>query len=126
MNTTGTNDPIDALIGGRVKAIREESGVARDALAEHVGVSAVMLGEMENGTKHITARHLLKLSEFFKVSPNYFFEGMLSFSADGSARAVSEEDIAYLIQNFLKVDAPDRGSLFKNFVAAVTKNPEKD
>lgn len=111
-----TPEAINALIGQHIKTIREKSGYSLDAVEKATGISANELRQFEAGRNKIPAERLLRLATFFNVTPDYFFEGMIQSSR------LSGEDIHQLIQNFLKVEGPDRGTLFKEFVKAVTKD----
>jgi transcriptional regulator with XRE-family HTH domain len=50
MTAVGTPNPVDAaVVGGRVKALREAAGLSLRDLAERSGVSAPMLSQVERG-----------------------------------------------------------------------------
>ena len=112
---------INREIGLRVKDAREKAGLSQEQLATELGVARAQLEHLEMGTDHMKAHHLYRLAQFFKVTPDYFFGRLLP----QKPHEVTTQDAGYLIQNFLKVDAPSRGTLFKQFVAALTKDDSK-
>jgi transcriptional regulator with XRE-family HTH domain len=111
----------DQYIGQRIAMLKEKANVAADELETNLELGKEEIAEIEMGKRSITASHLVKVANYFKVHPSFFFEGMPGLSEN---RPVTEDDVTYLMQNFLKVNAPDRGQLFKDFVQAIKDNDD--
>lgn len=55
-------------LGSRVKRKRLELNLTQERLAELADISAVYVGQIERGERHITIDVLVKLSEILKIS----------------------------------------------------------
>lgn len=65
-------EDIDNIIGNRIKLAREKEVLTQKEVANFLGyLSQSIISEIESGKKDISARDLLKLSRFLKVSINY-------------------------------------------------------
>lgn len=61
-------------IGGRLKQLREGSGIPAKQIAERVGYSTNHIYELEKGTATPSLKLLIQLGEIFGVSPAFFIE----------------------------------------------------
>lgn len=63
------------LVGKRVRRIREQTKMSREAFAERVGISSQFLAEIEGGKKGMSAETLFKICSRFAVSADYILLG---------------------------------------------------
>lgn len=75
-------------IGKRVRREREKQALTREAFAEEVGLSPRFLGEIENGTKGMSAETLYRICERTGVSADYLLLGRQS-AADARTPAAA-------------------------------------
>ncbi|PWW03560.1 transcriptional regulator with XRE-family HTH domain [Hoeflea marina] len=76
-------DPIDVAVGGRVKLQRRLRKVSQTQLAEHLGVTFQQVQKYERGTNRISASRLMMISDYFGVTPAFFFEAIPGQDARG-------------------------------------------
>lgn len=62
----------ECLLGYKLKALREEQGLTQAQLANLAGVTAGLIGQIEQGKVQPSLKTLEKLSEVMGVSPCYF------------------------------------------------------
>ncbi len=62
------------IISANIKKLRKNSKLSQEEFAEKINCSREFVSRVENLREKISLKMLLKLSEFFKVSPKYFFE----------------------------------------------------
>jgi transcriptional regulator with XRE-family HTH domain len=69
------NISLEQHIGHRLQLIRTANELSRSDIAEVLGVSHQQLEKYEKGSNRIAASTLFQLITYFKVAPDYFFEG---------------------------------------------------
>jgi transcriptional regulator with XRE-family HTH domain len=67
-------NPVDALVGSRIRMRRIMLGYSAELLSEALGVSVGQLAQWESGSSRVGAQRLLEISEFLHESPAAFFE----------------------------------------------------
>ncbi len=67
-------NPIDAVVGSRIRMRRIMLGYSAELLSEALGVSVGQLTKWESGSSRVGAERLLEISEFLHESPAAFFE----------------------------------------------------
>jgi transcriptional regulator with XRE-family HTH domain len=67
---------IDALIGARVRLLREKRKMSQTALGDRIGVSFQQVQKYERGTNRISASALFQIARALEVLPADFFEGI--------------------------------------------------
>ena len=67
---------VDALVGARVRLLRERRKMSQTALGEKVGVSFQQVQKYERGTNRISASALFQIARALDVLPSDFFEGI--------------------------------------------------
>ena len=67
-------NPIDALVGSRIRMRRIMLGYSAELLSEALGVSVGQLTKWESGSSRVGAERLLEISEFLHELPAAFFE----------------------------------------------------
>ena len=56
----------------RLKMLREEKGLYQSDIADFLGISTSAVGFYENGKRDMSPETIIKLSDFFNVSTDYF------------------------------------------------------
>jgi transcriptional regulator with XRE-family HTH domain len=67
---------IDALVGARVRLLRERRKMSQTALGQQIGVSFQQVQKYERGTNRISASSLFQIARALNVAPSDFFEGL--------------------------------------------------
>lgn len=67
-------DPIDILIGKRIRFRRNLLGLTQDALAKSLGISFQQIQKYESGQNKIYASRLYHIASMLKVPMSFFFE----------------------------------------------------
>lgn len=85
----GTPNPIDVLVGERLRLRRTMLGLSLEELAAQMGMTFQQLRKYEWGTNRISASRLWDLSVSLGVSIDFFFEDMDEKTASLSPRYLS-------------------------------------
>ncbi|MET4684219.1 helix-turn-helix domain-containing protein [Brevundimonas faecalis] len=86
---------IDAALGARLRAIRENHGLSQADMALKLGISTNQWGRHEAGINRVPASRLLLFSQFMQVDTTALFaglpteQGVTAPSAAGAARPAS-------------------------------------
>ena len=67
---------VDALVGARVRMLRERRKMSQTALGEAIGVSFQQVQKYERGANRISASALYQIAKALGVAPSDFFEGL--------------------------------------------------
>lgn len=67
-------NPIDTVVGSRIRMRRIMLGYSAELLSEALGISVRQLTNWESGSSRVGAERLLEISEFLHESPAAFFE----------------------------------------------------
>ena len=68
-------DPIDALVGMRLRNFRISAGMTQEALGDKLGVSFQQIQKYERGTNRISCSVLYRFSQILNADITSFFEG---------------------------------------------------
>ena len=68
--------PVDAHVGGRVRACRTLIGMSQTEFGKHVGLTFQQIQKYENGMNRITASRLWQISLILGQPISWFFEGI--------------------------------------------------
>ncbi len=95
---------IDALVGSRVRMLRERRKMSQTALGEAIGVSFQQIQKYERGANRISASALFHIAQSLGVSPADFFEG-LTAQGDGALEwsKMSDPQLRGLMDNFARI-----------------------
>lgn len=85
-------DPVDKLVGGRIRMRRIMQHVSQVELGKAVGITFQQIQKYEKGTNRVSASRLQQIGAALQVPPSYFFE-----SPEG-AKPVKGEMPAYLVE----------------------------
>jgi len=69
-------DPVDVHVGKRIRERRVSLGMSQAKLGEYLGLTFQQIQKYERGANRISASKLWALSNLFKVSVEWFFDGL--------------------------------------------------
>lgn len=98
---------IDALVGARVRMLRERRKMSQTALGDSIGVSFQQVQKYERGANRISASALFHIARTLGVSPADFFEG-LQDQGEGALdwAKMSDPQVRGLMDNFGRIASP--------------------
>lgn len=64
----------EKIIGRRIRAAREESGLSQEQLGSLIGYSAMGVSHIENGSRKVKLEDLQKIAEKLRVEISYLLE----------------------------------------------------
>jgi transcriptional regulator with XRE-family HTH domain len=67
---------VDAIVGARVRLLRERRKMSQTALGDRIGVSFQQVQKYERGANRISASALYQIARALEVKPADFFEGI--------------------------------------------------
>ncbi len=79
------------LMGKRIKAAREASGLTQEQLAEGVGVSAIHISTIERGVKPPKLETFIKIANVLKVSADELLQDCLDSTLTSQANLLFEK-----------------------------------
>ncbi len=65
---------MSVLLGSRLKELREKKGLSQKKLAEQLNINQQRIANYENNIREPNYEMLLKICNFFEVSPNYLLD----------------------------------------------------
>ena len=65
-----------AIVGGRVRALRQEKGLTQEALASLCGLDRTYISGIERGKRNVAMRNVHTIARALGVSLSQFFEGV--------------------------------------------------
>jgi transcriptional regulator with XRE-family HTH domain len=84
-----TIDPIDRLVGERIRTRRKAAGVSQQALGSALGITFQQVQKYERGANRISASMLARAAHTLGVRPGWFFDAV----ADVPARDLSPTEV---------------------------------
>lgn len=117
---------IEALykaIGYNLQQHRLRIGASFLEMELATALTASAIHEYEKGEKPIPMIDLVKLSQYFGVSPGVMFEGipiLVTAAPSQGFQGFSDAHVDEFQQNFLKVTGPGRGDKFKRFIKKIS------
>jgi transcriptional regulator with XRE-family HTH domain len=98
---------IDAMVGARVRMLRERRKMSQTALGEAIGVSFQQVQKYERGANRISASALFHIARTLGASPADFFDGL---SDQGEATTdwsrMSDPQVRGLLDSFTRIPSP--------------------
>ena len=109
-----TPDPLDVMVGAKIRIFRIHRGMSQSDLAGKVGVAFQQVQKYEKGMNRISASRLQQASHILHVSAPFFFDGApgghkMGKEAPSPAYVnefVSSEDGLRLIKAFARIARP--------------------
>ncbi len=95
---------VDALVGARVRALREGRKMSQTTLGVAIGVSFQQIQKYERGSNRIAASTLFHIAQVLGVAPGDFFDG-LQASTPGAAdwSRLSDPQMRALLESFTQI-----------------------
>ena len=69
-------EPVDVHVGKRIRERRVSLGMSQEKLGEYLGLTFQQIQKYERGANRISAIKLWALSDFLKMSVEWFFDGL--------------------------------------------------
>ena len=95
------SDPIYAMFGDRVRALREEKKFTQEELARKVDLSRTSITNIEKGRHRVLLHQVVEIAEALDASPNDLLPGTVPATEEKPLR----DDVARLIETIKKEDA---------------------
>jgi transcriptional regulator with XRE-family HTH domain len=107
------SDPLDAMVGAKVRVFRINRGISQTALAEKLGVTFQQVQKYEKGANRIGASRLQQISRILQVPVAFFFDAVSqlppSVAKDQPLTELTEfmatRDGLALAQAFMRIDS---------------------
>jgi len=106
MDESKQPDPVDIVVGSRVRAARMALNMSQGALADQLGVSFQQVQKYENGSNRISASRLVQIANTLRVSPLSFLAGLGDFEPGPGASAPSSPQMRELTDLVGQLPAP--------------------
>lgn len=71
-----SGNPVDAIVGKRIRARRVEVRMTQETLGKVLGVTFQQVQKYEFGTNRVSAGRLYEIGTVLKVPVSYFYEGL--------------------------------------------------
>jgi transcriptional regulator with XRE-family HTH domain len=98
---------IDALVGARVRLLRERRKMSQTTLGQQIGVSFQQVQKYERGANRISASSLFRIANALGVMPSDFFEGIQEQPSGGlDWSKLADPQINALLNGFSKIPSP--------------------
>ena len=111
---------IDALIGARVRALREQRRMSQTALGEYIGVTFQQVQKYERGKNRISASVLFKIAKAFEVHPAEFFKGLhIDGSEDNLLALPFDPQAIDFMTSFNEIQSPEIRTSIVNLVKSL-------
>jgi transcriptional regulator with XRE-family HTH domain len=100
--------------GEKVRLLRENKELTREALAREIGYSPQMIYKIESGEKEPSTKFLNSITKYFNVSLSFFIDEIF----DDIFKDIQSKDLEYIILNKPsleykgKILSPDERQLF--------------
>ena len=116
---------IDALVGARVRLLRERRKMSQTALGQQIGVSFQQVQKYERGTNRISASSLFRIAHALGVMPSDFFEGIQEQPSGGlDWSKLADPQINELLNGFSKIASPKVRARIVELVAALASQTD--
>jgi len=103
-----TPDPLDVMVGARIRILRKHRGMSQGELAGKIGVSFQQVQKYEKGTNRVGASRLSCIADVLGVSVGELFEPSENKSAAAKSpfRLLAERDALRVLTAFSRTTNP--------------------
>ena len=103
-----TPDPLDVLVGAKIRIFRIHRGMSQSDLAAKIGVAFQQVQKCEEGTNRIGARRLSRIAAVLGISVGELFESYGSKPAELKSpfRLLAEQDALRVLTAFSRMTDP--------------------
>jgi transcriptional regulator with XRE-family HTH domain len=121
-------NPIDRLVGARIRSRREEIGLSQAALGAEIGVTFQQIQKYESGCNRVGAGRLFEISVVLGISVEFFYRdaGFRRGKAheiaccDPVLELFQSEDGRVLAKTFVKIADPSTRKAIVRLVAEIS------
>jgi len=105
---TRTPDPLDTMVGARIRVLRIHKKISQTDLAEQIGVTFQQVQKYEKGTNRIGASRLSRISNVLGVSVGELFESSGHRTDDASSpfRLLAEPGALRVLKAYTQTTDP--------------------
>jgi transcriptional regulator with XRE-family HTH domain len=103
-----TPDPLDVMVGARIRILRNHRGMSQGELAGKIGVTFQQVQKYEKGTNRVGASRLSRIASVLGVSVGELFESSENKSAAAKSpfRLLAERDALRVLTAFSRTTNP--------------------
>jgi transcriptional regulator with XRE-family HTH domain len=103
-----TPDPLDVMVGARIRIFRTHCGMSQSDLAEKIGVAFQQVQKYEKGTNRVGASRLSRIAAVLGVSIGELFEASGEKPADSKSpfRLLAGRDALRVLTAFSRMTDP--------------------
>ena len=124
MRTKGGGNPIDLLVGSRIRMFRKGRGMSQAQLGEKLGVTFQQVQKYENGKNRVGASRLQMISTALGVPVGQFFTDGVGTSRTSPKPLAFDPQALRLAEAFLRLnDKALRNSILDMVEAMARKSP---
>lgn len=92
-------NPIDVLVGSRVRMRRLMLGLSQGKLADSLGITFQQVQKYEKGTNRVGASRLMAISQVLDVAPSFFFQEGGTLLPQGTTVGETDEVASFVQSN---------------------------
>src|SRR3954447_1608602 len=106
--STKMPDPLDVMVGAKIRIIRIYRGVSQAGLAEEIGVTFQQIEKYEKGLNRVGASRLLRIASALGVSMGELFQSPGDTLADSISllRLLAEPGALRLLRSYVRTPDP--------------------
>jgi transcriptional regulator with XRE-family HTH domain len=118
-------DPIDALVGGKIRELRRASGITQQTLAKAIGTTFQQVQKYEKGRNRVSASRLQGIASALGTTPAVFFQtSALSPQAEQGlseevTKFISSSECMHLTRAFIGIIDPAIRAAVLELIAAI-------
>jgi transcriptional regulator with XRE-family HTH domain len=105
---TRTPDPLDTMVGARIRVLRIHNRISQTDLAEQIGVTFQQVQKYEKGTNRIGASRLSRIASVLGISVGELFEpaGQKADDASSPFRLLAEPGALRVLKAYTRTSDP--------------------
>lgn len=118
-------DPIDALVGGKIRELRRASGITQQTLAQAIGTTFQQVQKYEKGRNRVSASRLQGIASALGTNPAVFFQASdLSPQAEQGlseevTKFIGSSECMHLTRAFIGITDPAIRAAVLELIAAI-------
>jgi transcriptional regulator with XRE-family HTH domain len=103
-----TPDPLDVMVGAKIRIFRTQRGMSQTALAEKIGVAFQQVQKYEKGTNRVGASRLSRIAAVLGISIGELFDSPEDGSGDSKSpfRLLAGRDALRVLTAFSRMSDP--------------------
>jgi transcriptional regulator with XRE-family HTH domain len=122
-----TPDPLDVLVGARIRMLRKHRGMSQAELAGKVGVTFQQVQKYEKGINRVGASRLSRIAIVLGISVGDLFDSSESKAAAAKSpfRLLAEQDALRVLTAFSRTSNPRLRRAITKLLESVADKPSK-